>query len=312
MRINAVFGRVAQAAPEDRELLNQLADIEETSSVNISYIMDDMHSYFERRRMNQFKVVLDEMKDSEVLVALRSLGEEIPREQGLSIAQAEYWSDTLDRWAEDLVDPACSGQCPGSKTSDALPPSVILEVLKILENEVNLREQTRVAEQARPAIETTAHEQEAVRLSQSQEALQARTDAVVESILALPMGDQRFGKEIELLSSVSFIMTDAGSILASPDTGSRAIAAETEAIELLLQCKRINPKGGGGGGSSPGGGGSGTTQDSALALLGSGLNQNERREPRDVTQATGETGQALPEEFRAGLDEYFNRIEQAN
>jgi hypothetical protein len=28
---------------------------------------------------------------------------------GLSIAQAEFWSDTLDRWAEDLVDPASGG-----------------------------------------------------------------------------------------------------------------------------------------------------------------------------------------------------------
>ena len=87
-------------------------------------------------------------------------------------------------------------------------------------------------------------------------------------------------------------------------------AAETEAIELLLQCKRINPKRGGGGASSPGGGGTGTTQDSALALLGSGLNQNEKREAREVAQATGETGRVLPEEFRAGLDEYFNRLEQ--
>ena len=50
-------------------------------------------------------------------------------------------------------------------------------------------------------------------------------------------------------------MDEATEILARPETGSPAIAAETEAIELLLQSKRINPKGGGGGGSNPGGGG---------------------------------------------------------
>jgi len=33
-----------------------------------------------------------------------------------------------------------------------LPPSIVLEVLQILEAEVNLREATRVAEQARPAL----------------------------------------------------------------------------------------------------------------------------------------------------------------
>ena len=28
---------------------------------------------------------------------------------GLSIAQTEYWSDAMDRWAEDLVDPTKGG-----------------------------------------------------------------------------------------------------------------------------------------------------------------------------------------------------------
>ncbi len=309
-RIDAVFGAVTKIADEDRSMLAELSTVEEKSSQNISYIMDDMQAYFERRRMNQFKLVLDDMKESNVLEALVSLGEEIPKEQGMSIAQAEYWSDTMDRWGEDLVDPACSGQCPGCKTSDALPPSLILEVLKILESEVNLREETRVAEQARAAVEADTHNTEAKRLSETQDGLRKRTDDVVTAIEGLPEGANRFGKEVALLNAVSSVMTDAANILNTFDTGAPAIAAETEAIELLLQCKRINPKAGGGGGSSPGGGGNGTTQDSALALLGSGLNQNERREARDVAQATGETGRVLPEEFRAGLDEYFNRLEQ--
>ncbi len=309
-RINAVFGSAAKLQDADKQMLGELSTVEVNSSQNISYIMDDMQAYFERRRMAQFQIVLDDMKQSNVLEAIRTLGEELPKEQGMSIAQAEYWSDTLDRWGEDLVDPACSGQCPGSKTSDALPPSVILEVLKILESEVNLREETRVAEQARPAIDAVAHTSESERLSKVQSELQTRTADVVIAIDALPDGASRFAKEVALLSQVSTVMVDATHILASSDTGTAAIAAETEAIELLLQCKRINPKSGGGGGSSPGGGGSGTTEDSALALLGSGLNQNERREAREVAQATGETGRVLPEEYRAGLDEYFNRLEQ--
>ena len=40
-------------------------------------------------------------------------------------------------------------------------------------------------------------------------------------------------------------------ILARPETGGPAIAAETEAIELLLKSNRINPNGGGGGGRRP-------------------------------------------------------------
>lgn len=310
-QIDQVFGKYSAPQPEVKSMLNELTGVQHESSQNISYIMDDMQAYFERRRMNQFKVVLDDMKAVNVLDAIRDLGDEIPKEQGMSIAQAEYWSDTLDRWGEDLVDPASSGQCPGSKTSDALPPSLILEVLKVLESEVNLREATRVAQQARAAVDIKVHNQEATRLSETQAELRIRTDNVVTAIEELPNGAERFGQEVQLLSSVSLVMSEAKRILAISETGPSAIAAETEAIELLLQCKRINPKGGGGGGgSTPGGGGTGTTQDSALALLGSGLNQNEKREARDVAQATGETGRVLPEEFRAGLDEYFNRLEQ--
>jgi hypothetical protein len=111
------------------------------------------------------------------------------------------------------------------------------------------------------------------------------------------------------LSAVDTVMSEAALILGQPETGAPAIAAETEAIELLLQSKRINPKGGGGGGgSSPGGGGTGNTTDSALALLGKGRNEKEVREERGVQQSTGETGAVLPEEFRRGLDQYFNRI----
>ena len=184
-----------------------------------------------------------------------------------------------------------------------------MEVLKILEGEVNLREETRVAEQARPGVEKDVHMSEAIRLSETQDLLRDRTDQVIDRIKQLPQPEQ-FGKEIDLLSAVESVMQEAVDILVSPNTGSEAIAAETEAIELLLQCKRINPKGGGGGGSSPGGGGNGDTQDSALALIGAGVNAKEQRRATEVTQATGESGRSLPEEFRAGLDEYFSRLER--
>ncbi|HXY35254.1 MAG TPA: hypothetical protein VEI07_13570, partial [Planctomycetaceae bacterium] len=119
-----------------------------------------------------------------------------------------------------------------------------------------------------------------------------------------------FAKELHLLETVEGVMQEARDILAQPNTGKAAIGAETEVIELLLQSRRFNPKAGGGGGSNPGGGGGGTTHDSALTLLGTGVNAKEVREDRGVSQATGERGSTLPEEFRAGLDEYFNRLER--
>lgn len=186
----------------------------------------------------------------------------------------------------------------------------MLEVLQILEAEVNLREETRVAEQAKPAIKIEEHTEQGKKLSSTQKELEVRIEKVIERIRELPGGEAEFGKEIGLLTQVGIVMREATEILARPETGSPAIAAETEAIELLLQSRRINPRGGGGGGSSPGGGGGGTTNDSALALIGRGDNDKEVREDHGVSQSTGETGPKLPEEFRAGLDEYFSRLEK--
>jgi hypothetical protein len=182
--------------------------------------------------------------------------------------------------------------------------------MQILEAEVNLREETRVAEQARPALAGDEYGKRAGTLRSTQETISERVTKLIERVRNLPDGEAEFGKEIALLSRVELVMDEAAAILGRPETGREAIAAETEAIELLLQSKKINPKGGGGGGSSPGGGGSGTTDDSALALVGAGVNEKEVREDQGITQTTGESGSQLPEEFRAGLDEYFNRLER--
>ena len=305
----------APAEPADTtpsgKILGEMASLETKGSQDLSNVMDDMQSYFERRRFMKFKSVLDEMRKVDVIGALRTLGDDLKHEQGVSIAQAESWSDTLDRWAEDLVDPSKSGSCPGSRSKGSLPPSIVLEVLQILEAEINLREETRVAEQARPALASEEFSKQADKLSETQSGLKERILKVTKRILDLPDGEKDFAYEIDLLGKVEVVMDDAAGILATPDTGTKAMAAETEAIELLLKSKRINPGSGGGGGSSPGGGGKGTTRDSALSLIGTGLNEKEVREDQGTTQATGDTGPSLPEEFRSGLDEYFNRLEKA-
>ena len=108
-RIDSVFGSFSSLATDDRKIFTSLSEVETESSKKISHIMDDMQGYYERRRMNQFKSVLDEMRESEVIQAIEDLSDEIPKQQGMSIAQCEFWSDNLDRWADDLVDPASGG-----------------------------------------------------------------------------------------------------------------------------------------------------------------------------------------------------------
>ncbi|MCA8999214.1 MAG: hypothetical protein KDA80_19625, partial [Planctomycetaceae bacterium] len=226
----------------------ELGEVESASSQGVSNIMDDMAAYFDRSRFMKFKVVLDDMREQDVTAGLRHLSDDLRKENGLSISQAEYWAETLDRWAEDLVDVTKCGACPGCKAKGSLPPSIVLEVLQILEAEVNLREETRVAEQSKSAVEEEVYEKDADKLSDTQDRLRDRVDKVIVRIQEIPDAESDFARELRLLDAVSDVMHEATGILSTPDTGMAAIAAETEAIELLLQSKRFNPNGGGGGG----------------------------------------------------------------
>lgn len=307
--VTDAFGVPERDKHADAASFAALAEAEENSSQDVSHIMDDMSAFFERSRYALFQHVLDDMKTQDVTASLRSLSDELRSENGLSISQAEYWSDTFDRWAEDLVEVTQSGSSPGAKAKGSLPPSIVLEVLQLLEGEVNLREQTRVAEQSRPAVGDTIHMETANRLAQTQGEFQKRANDVIERILELPNAEGDFANELNMLEGVAAVMQETTEILYKPETGPPAIAAETEIIEALLKSKRFNPNASGGSGADPGGGGSGKTETPALALVGAGVNAKEVREELSSVPATGTTGPGLPEEFRSGLDQYFNRLE---
>ncbi len=185
--------------------------------------------------------------------------------------------------------------------------------MKILEKEIALREETRALQQAKPQIKKEEFEKRVKSLQKTQSKLAGRTEDVIIDIKDLPDGEQQFAKEIQQLTRASEAMWDAEEILGNKDSGPKAIAAETEAIEWLLRAKRS--KGGGGGGGSSPGEGNRTGKDTgvaALALMGESQEKNANTVEREVTQATGQTGDELPAEFRAGLDKYFEAIEKRN
>ena len=176
----------------------------------------------------------------------------------------------------------------------------MLEVLQILEGEINLREDTRVAEQARGAVAVEDYGQQAAGLAKTQDELRDRVDKVTQRIRDLPESDANFAKEIALLTKVSGVMTEATGILARPDTGAPAIGAETDAIELLLQSKpfrwrrrgrRFEP------------GRRRQRHDDRFGAEPGRPRRQRQRGPRLAPRsaATGDTGATLPEKFRGRL-----------
>ena len=98
------FGVANRVKEANGETFSELSEVESVTAQETSHIMDDMAAYFERSRFMRFQAVLDDMREQDVTAALRHLSDDLRKENGLSIAQAEYWSESFDRWAEDLVE----------------------------------------------------------------------------------------------------------------------------------------------------------------------------------------------------------------
>ena len=309
------FLPAAGRPPRVEQAIEGVQELSQRESEKVSALLDDLQAYFDRRQLPAFRTVLEEMKDLDVLGSLREVSDDIASEAGMSLAQTEFWSDTFDRLADDLVPPAEGGGEGGGEgeARESVPPEVVLEVMKILEEEVTLREETRVAEQRKDAVPGQEHLTAAEGLADRQEDLADRIVDLVDRLLDEPDGEREFAQEIELFDKVEEVMVETADILGSPDTGPAAIGAESEVIELLLAAQAASSNGGGGGGGgggmTPGGGSTGSTSDSALALLGSG-NRSAAEAGGEDEQAIGVSGRVLPDEFRAGLDDYFNQLEK--
>jgi hypothetical protein len=288
---------------------------EESETVRI--IQSDLDAYYQRKQDSIYKNVLDQMKKMEAVRALSQEGEDLAVNfTGRTVSGSEFWADTLDRWAEELVAAGKKKEKSGDddkgekKSPESLPPEVVLKVMQALRDEMKLRDETREAENARPAVDSEKFGKNAQMLADKQNGIKEHTEGAVRDVLALPDANENFGKELKLLQGVVSIMDEAKGILGTPDTGAKAIAAETDVIEMLLQAQRAAQSGKpGGGGSMPGEGGNGGPSSSALADLGPSGNVERPAEVRPVGQSTGRAGKEFPEEFKSGLDTYFNLLE---
>ncbi|MDE0689522.1 MAG: hypothetical protein OXI61_15250 [Candidatus Poribacteria bacterium] len=302
------FGQDVSDAVEAASDRERLAGKEVSESKVASTLLQDMAAYADRRPSSGFSRVLSEMQDAIVSEQMLDIAEAIQDNFiGDATIEAEFWADTLDRWAEQLVDPLPDGNPPpeemGMVELPNLPPEIVVEVMRIINREIQLREETRELEQAKAALTADEYRDRSIALYDTQITLTEDTREVEAQISFLPNAQERFIQgQLAKVGRAAEVMEEVEDILAEPDTGPRAIAAITETIEILLETGRMP--------NAPMIRNAPAATASALMLLGvgddSGKASIENRSPR---QATGKTGRVLPEEFRQGLDAYFDALE---
>ena len=304
------FGKPASDAVEDEFDRERLAEKEVAESQVASTLLQDMAAYADRRPSDGFSRVLSEVQDAIVSDQMQNMAEAIKDNFiGESTIEAEFWADTLDRWAEQLVDPLPEAGPPGEAglvRLPNLPPEIVVEVMRIINREIQLREETRELEQAKDALTPDEYRERSIALYDTQITLAEDTREVEAQISLLPNAHEPFIQgQLEKVGRAAEVMEEVEDILAEPDTGPKAIAAITEVIEILLETGRVP--------NAPMIITAPPATASALMLLGIGDDSGrafiENRSPR---QATGKTGRLLPEEFRQGLDAYFDALEGKN
>jgi regulator of replication initiation timing len=97
-----VSGETLNQSQKDQT--GRIADREVAQSQKVRDIQDDLEAYYDRRKEEKFMRILQEMQELKVVKKLNNLSEKVRlNRHGDSIARAEYWGDTLDRWGEELV-----------------------------------------------------------------------------------------------------------------------------------------------------------------------------------------------------------------
>ena len=70
----------------------------------VKVIQSDLEAYYQRKPVTYFKKILGEMKTTRVVPELKRVGERAADNlSGNAIHGAEFWADTMDRWAEEMV-----------------------------------------------------------------------------------------------------------------------------------------------------------------------------------------------------------------
>ena len=106
-KLESSFGDDNELLSEaDQRLLRRLYVAQSDTATDVRLIQEDLAAYFERTKQQKFNTVYKEMQDTRVVSSFKQMS--VATRQNLSgetIAQAEFWSDQLDRWAEILVGP---------------------------------------------------------------------------------------------------------------------------------------------------------------------------------------------------------------
>ncbi|GAA5121459.1 hypothetical protein JIN84_00760 [Luteolibacter yonseiensis] len=142
--------------PSDQRRLGEVGGQQANTASDIRWLQEDLGNYFTRTKAEAFKQILDEMRESEIDNGLAKVRNLLAANQSyLATESAKDWADKLSGWAKKLEDEKNKDGSGGGAGEGGQPDpededfEFMLRVMKLIQQEQDIRAQTRALEQLR-------------------------------------------------------------------------------------------------------------------------------------------------------------------
>ncbi|MDH4444872.1 MAG: hypothetical protein QE267_07060 [Akkermansiaceae bacterium] len=145
--------RMSKLDPADQRRLKQASMQQANTASDLRWLQEDLASYFGRTKGESFKQILDEMRSSRLDVGLEDIRSLLTINHAfMATENSRKWARQLDEWAKKLEgenDRSGNGVGDSRVSPEDEDFEFMLRVMKLVQQEQDLRGQTRVLEQAR-------------------------------------------------------------------------------------------------------------------------------------------------------------------
>ncbi len=153
--------KTAKLDPSDARRLNEATSQQLNTASDVRWIQEDLANYFVRTKTESFKQIMDEMKNSRIDIELEEIRVLLSANKSFIATEgAKKWADKLNEWAKKLEgdkdkDSAGGGGDGGGASPEDEDFEFMLRVMKLIQQEQDIRAQTRALEQLHRSFEQT-------------------------------------------------------------------------------------------------------------------------------------------------------------
>jgi hypothetical protein len=150
--------------PSDQRRLGEATAQQANTASDVRWLQEDLASFFARTKSESFKQILDEMKSSQIDIGLEEVRSLLGTNHSYTATEnSKKWAAKLTEWAAKLEgdkdkDSEGGGGGGGGQSPEDEDFEFMLRVMKLVQQEQDLRAQTRALEQLRRNNDSTTRE----------------------------------------------------------------------------------------------------------------------------------------------------------